>query len=44
MGPERVYRDPKDAVGRSNFEIIRGDANPAGKTGAQTGQYRHADP
>jgi quercetin dioxygenase-like cupin family protein len=24
MGPERVYRDPTDAVGRSNFEVIRG--------------------
>jgi quercetin dioxygenase-like cupin family protein len=33
MGPERVYRDPKDAVGRSMFEVIRGDGNPAGKTG-----------
>jgi quercetin dioxygenase-like cupin family protein len=32
-GPERVYRDPTDAVGRANFEIIRGDANPAGATG-----------
>jgi quercetin dioxygenase-like cupin family protein len=33
LGPERVYRDPKDAVGRSMFEVIRGDGNPAGKTG-----------
>lgn len=30
MGPERVYRDPKDAVGRSMFEVIRGDAPPPG--------------
>jgi mannose-6-phosphate isomerase-like protein (cupin superfamily) len=33
MGPERVYRDPKDPVGRSMFEVIRGDGNPAGKPG-----------
>jgi quercetin dioxygenase-like cupin family protein len=33
LGPERVYRDPKDSVGRSMFEVIRGDGNPAGKTG-----------
>jgi mannose-6-phosphate isomerase-like protein (cupin superfamily) len=33
MGPERVYRDPKDEVGRASFEVIRGDGNPAGKTG-----------
>ncbi len=37
MGPERVYRDPKDAVGRANFEIIRGDANPAGARGGSSG-------
>jgi quercetin dioxygenase-like cupin family protein len=34
MGPERVYRDPKDPVGRSNFEIIRDGGGPAGKAGA----------
>ncbi|MDB4980384.1 MAG: Cupin 2 conserved barrel domain protein [Myxococcales bacterium] len=37
MGPERVYRDPKDAVGRANFEVIRGDANPAGAQGGTAG-------
>ncbi len=26
MGPERVYRDPTDPVGRSAFEVIRGTA------------------
>jgi len=29
MGPERVYRDPKDVSGRANFEVIRGAAPPA---------------
>jgi mannose-6-phosphate isomerase-like protein (cupin superfamily) len=37
MGPERVYRDPKDPVGRANFEVIRGDANPAGAQGGSSG-------
>jgi quercetin dioxygenase-like cupin family protein len=37
MGPERVYRDPKDAVGRANFEVIRGDASPAGKQSGSSG-------
>jgi mannose-6-phosphate isomerase-like protein (cupin superfamily) len=37
MGPERVYRDPKDAVGRASFEVIRGDANPAGAQGGSSG-------
>jgi quercetin dioxygenase-like cupin family protein len=31
MGPERVYRDPKDPTGRAAFEVIRGTAPaPAG--------------
>jgi quercetin dioxygenase-like cupin family protein len=30
MGPERVYRDPTDPVGRSAFEVIRGPAQPGG--------------
>jgi quercetin dioxygenase-like cupin family protein len=31
MGPERVYRDPKDPAGRSAFEVIRdGGTAPAG--------------
>jgi len=29
MGPERVYRDPKDPAGRAAFEVIRGEAPPA---------------
>jgi quercetin dioxygenase-like cupin family protein len=29
MGPERVYRDPKDVSGRANFEVIRGATPPA---------------
>jgi quercetin dioxygenase-like cupin family protein len=37
MGPERVYRDPKDPVGRGMIEVIRGDGNPAGKTGGAPG-------
>ena len=24
MGPERVYRDPKDEAGRAAFQVIRG--------------------
>ena len=28
-GPERVYRDPKDAAGRAAFEVIRGAPPPA---------------
>jgi quercetin dioxygenase-like cupin family protein len=36
MGPERVYRDPKDQVGRSMFEVIR-DGAPAGKSGGAPG-------
>ena len=34
MGPERVYRDPKDAAGRASFEVIRGAA-PAAPAGAK---------
>src|SRR4029450_8356655 len=35
MGPERVYRDPKDEAGRAAFEVIRGAAPgaPAGARG-----------
>jgi quercetin dioxygenase-like cupin family protein len=29
MGPERVYRDPKDPAGRAAFEVIRGAPPPA---------------
>ena len=34
MGPERVYRDPKDEAGRAAFEVIR-DAPPAAPAGAK---------
>jgi quercetin dioxygenase-like cupin family protein len=34
MGPERVYRDPKDPAGRAAFEVIRGAA-PAAPAGAK---------
>jgi quercetin dioxygenase-like cupin family protein len=34
MGPERVYRDPKDEAGRAAFEVIRG-APPAAPAGAR---------
>jgi quercetin dioxygenase-like cupin family protein len=34
MGPERVYRDPKDEAGRAAFEVIRG-APPAPPAGAK---------
>ena len=34
MGPERVYRDPKDEAGRAAFEVIRGAA-PAAPAGAK---------
>jgi quercetin dioxygenase-like cupin family protein len=30
MGPERVYRDPTDPVGRNAFEVIRGTGDPGG--------------
>jgi quercetin dioxygenase-like cupin family protein len=30
MGPERVYRDPTDPVGRNAFEVIRGNGDPGG--------------
>jgi len=33
MGPERVYRDPTDAVGRAAFEVVRDGGNPAGAAG-----------
>jgi quercetin dioxygenase-like cupin family protein len=33
MGPERVYRDPKDPAGRAAFEVVRDGGNPAGATG-----------
>jgi quercetin dioxygenase-like cupin family protein len=29
MGPEKVYRDPKDPAGRAAFEVIRGATPPA---------------
>ena len=34
MGPERVYRDPKDPAGRAAFEVIR-DAAPSAPGGAK---------
>jgi quercetin dioxygenase-like cupin family protein len=34
MGPERVYRDPKDEAGRAAFEVIRGAA-PAAPAGVK---------
>jgi quercetin dioxygenase-like cupin family protein len=34
MGPERVYRDPKDPAGRAAFEVIR-EASPAAPPGAK---------
>jgi quercetin dioxygenase-like cupin family protein len=34
MGPERVFRDPKDPAGRAAFEVIR-DAAPAAPPGAK---------
>jgi quercetin dioxygenase-like cupin family protein len=34
MGPERVYRDPKDEAGRAAFEVIRGPA-PSAPAGAK---------
>jgi quercetin dioxygenase-like cupin family protein len=34
MGPERVYRDPKDPAGRAAFEVIR-DAAPAAPAGGK---------
>jgi quercetin dioxygenase-like cupin family protein len=30
MGPERVYRDPTDPVGRNAFEVIHGTGDPGG--------------
>jgi putative monooxygenase len=30
MGPERVYRDPTDPVGRNGFEVIHGNGDPGG--------------
>ena len=30
MGPERVYRDPKDPEGRAGFEVIHGTGDPGG--------------
>jgi quercetin dioxygenase-like cupin family protein len=30
MGPERVYRDPTDPVGRNAFEVIHGNGDPGG--------------
>jgi quercetin dioxygenase-like cupin family protein len=30
MGPERVYRDPTDAIGRNAFVVIRGSGDPGG--------------
>jgi quercetin dioxygenase-like cupin family protein len=30
MGPERVFRDPNDPVGRNAFEVIHGNGDPGG--------------
>jgi len=30
MGPERVFRDPNDPVGRNGFEVIHGNGDPGG--------------
>jgi quercetin dioxygenase-like cupin family protein len=35
MGPERVYRDPKDEAGRAAFEVIRDAASAAAPAGAK---------
>jgi quercetin dioxygenase-like cupin family protein len=35
MGPERVYRDPKDAEGRAAFEVIRDAARASAPAGAK---------
>jgi len=35
MGPERVYRDPKDEAGRAAFEVIRDPAKAAAPEGAK---------
>jgi quercetin dioxygenase-like cupin family protein len=32
MGPERVFRDPNDPVGRNGFEVIHGNGDPGGPT------------
>jgi quercetin dioxygenase-like cupin family protein len=29
MGPERVYRDPKDEAGRAAFQVIHGNGDPS---------------
>lgn len=34
MGPERVFRDPKDPAGRAAFEVLR-EANPKAPAGAK---------
>jgi quercetin dioxygenase-like cupin family protein len=40
MGPERVYRDPTDPVGRNAFEVIRGAAAPGGAAAAVAAPIR----
>ena len=35
MGPERVYRDPKDEAGRAAFEVIRDPSKAAAPAGAK---------
>ena len=35
MGPERVYRDPKDEAGRAAFEVIRDPSKAAAPEGAK---------
>jgi quercetin dioxygenase-like cupin family protein len=37
MGPERVYRDPTDPVGRNAFEVIHGSGVPADAGGPASG-------
>ncbi|HVR03270.1 MAG TPA: cupin domain-containing protein [Polyangia bacterium] len=40
MGPERVYRDPTDPVGRNAFEVIRGTAAPGGPAPGEAAPIR----
>ena len=43
MGPERVYRDPKDPAGRAAFEVIRGVAVAPAGTKFTVGSAADAD-